>query len=103
MPLVLNPGPDDLTWVATDLLALACGNEDPDPRQIAEQFSEAVPRGEESWIFGLMSQGSHPDVAQVLTVLGRYHPDRRVAKEARPRSGPRGRSLGFSTPISMKE
>jgi hypothetical protein len=83
MPLVLNPAPDDLTWVATDLLALACGDDDPDPQQIAEQFSEAVPQGEEAWIFGLMSQSSHPDVAQVLTVLGRSHPDRRVAKEAR--------------------
>ena len=31
LPLVLDPDPDDLTWVATDLLALACGDEDPDP------------------------------------------------------------------------
>lgn len=83
LPLVLEPDPDDLTWVATDLLALACGDEDPDPDQIAAQFAEAVPQGEESWIFGLMSRSSHPDVAQVLTVLGRYHPDRRVAKDAR--------------------
>ena len=82
-PMVLDPDPDDLTWMATDLLALACGDEDPDPDEIAAQFAEAVPRGEESWIIGLMSRSSHPDVAQVLTVLGRYHPDRRVAKEAR--------------------
>jgi hypothetical protein len=82
-PMVLDPDPDDLTWMATDLLTLACGDEDPDPDEIAAQFAEAVPRGEESWIIGLMSRSSHPDVAQVLTVLGRYHPDRRVAKEAR--------------------
>ncbi len=82
-PLLLDPDPDDLTWVATDLLAVACGDEDPDPRQIAAQFREAVPRGEESWIFDLMTRSSHPLVAQVLTVLGRYHPDRRVAKDAR--------------------
>ena len=101
MPLVLNPDPDDLTWVATDLLALACGDEDPDPQQIAAQFSEAIPEGEESWIFGLMSQSSHPDVAQVLMMLGRYHPDRRVAKDTRnrtaarrPCSGPHGQQLG---------
>jgi hypothetical protein len=81
--MVLDPDPDDLTWMATDLLTLACGDEDPDPDEIAAQFAEAVPRGEESWIIGLMSRSSHPDVAQVLTVLGRYHPDRRVAKEAR--------------------
>ncbi len=35
VPLVLEPEPDDLTWVATDLLALACGEEDPDPDEIA--------------------------------------------------------------------
>jgi hypothetical protein len=83
LPVVLNPNPDDLNWVAADLLALACGDEDPDPQQVEEQFSVAVPQGEESWVFGLMSQSSHPEVAQVLTALGRYHPDRRVAKEAR--------------------
>ena len=83
LPLVLDPDPDDLTWVTTDLLALACGAEDPDPRQMAAQFREAVPQGGESWIFDLMSRSSHPQVAQVLTVLGRHHPDRRVAKDAR--------------------
>jgi hypothetical protein len=82
MPLVLEPNPDDLTWLATDLLALACGEDDPDPEVIAAQFREAVP-GEEEWIFGLMSMGSHPDVVRVLTALGRYHPDRRIAREAR--------------------
>jgi hypothetical protein len=83
VPLVLEPEPDDLTWVATDLLALACGEEDPDPDEIAAQFAEAVPPGEEAWLINQMSRGSHPDVVQVLSVLGRYHPDRRVAKLAR--------------------
>ena len=83
VPLVLEPEPDDLTWVATDLLALACGEEAPDPDEIAAQFAEAVPPGEEAWLIDQMSRGSHPDVVQVLTVLGRYHPDRRVAKLAR--------------------
>jgi hypothetical protein len=83
LPLVLDPAPDDLTWVATDLLTLACGDEVPDPRHVAAQFREAVPPGQESWIFDLMSRSSHPDVVQVLTVLGRHHPDRRVARYAR--------------------
>jgi hypothetical protein len=83
VPLILEPEPDDLTWVATDLLALACGEQDPDPDEIAAQFAEAVPPGEEAWLIDQMSRGSHPDVVQVLTVLGRYHPDRRVAKLAR--------------------
>jgi hypothetical protein len=82
-PLVLEPEPDDLTSVATDLLALACGEEDPDPGEIAAQFAEAVPPGEQAWLIDQMSRGSHPDVVRVLTVLGRYYPDRRVAKLAR--------------------
>jgi hypothetical protein len=83
MPLVLQPSPDDLTWLATDLLALACGEDDPDPDLIAAQFREAVPAGDEEWIFKVMSMGSHPDVVRVLTVLGKHHPDKRVARDAR--------------------
>jgi hypothetical protein len=83
MPLVLEPGPDDLSWLAADLLALACGADDPDPDLIAARFREAVPAGEEEWIFEQMSQGTHPDVVRVLTVLGRHHPDRRIARDAR--------------------
>jgi hypothetical protein len=83
MPLVLEPGPDDLTWLAADLLALACGADDLDPDLIAARFREAVPAGEEEWIFDQMSQGTHPDVVRVLTVLGRHHPDRRIARNAR--------------------
>jgi hypothetical protein len=75
--------PDDFTWIATDMLAMACGEKDPDPGQIAVQFADAVPKGSETWVFGLMSHSSHPDVARVLSVLGRYHPDRRVARGAR--------------------
>ena len=83
LPLVLDPDPDDLTWVATDLLALASDEEDLDPEQLAAQFRDAIPEGEESWIFGLMAQSSSPDVARVLTMIARYHPDKRIAKDAR--------------------
>jgi hypothetical protein len=83
LPLVLDPDPGDMTWLATDLLALACGADNPDPDEIAAQFAEAVPAGEETWIFGLMAYSSHPDVARVLDVLSMYHPDRRVARDAR--------------------
>jgi hypothetical protein len=83
LPLVLDPDPGDMTWLATDLLALACGADNPDPDEIAAQFAEAVPPGEETWIFGLMAYSSHPDVVRVLDVLSMYHPDRRVARDAR--------------------
>lgn len=83
LPRDLEPSPEDLTWMATDLLALACGDEEPDEEQLAEQFTQAVPPGEESRIFSLMSRSPHPDVERVLEVLGEYHPDRRVARSAR--------------------
>lgn len=104
LPLVLEPEPDDLTWMATDLLALACGDEDPDPDDIAAQFAEAVPPGQESWIIDQMSRSSHPDVAHVLTVLGRYHPDRRVAKQARraARAAARNRPTARPDPIPAR-
>jgi hypothetical protein len=82
-PLVLEPDPDDMTWVATDLLATACGATEPDPDELAEQFAEAIPVGEEAWILSLMARSSHPDVGRVLDVLGTHHPDRRVARDAR--------------------
>jgi hypothetical protein len=78
-----DPDPDDLASMATDLLALACGEEEPDSQEIAAQFSAAFPEGQEPRVFALMSQSSHPDVAKVLTVLGWYHPDRQIAKDAR--------------------
>jgi hypothetical protein len=83
MPLIMQPNPDDLTWLATDLLALACGDDDPDPDQIAARFREAVPAGTEEWILKVMSMSSHPDVVRVLTVLGKHHPDKKVARDAR--------------------
>jgi hypothetical protein len=83
LPPVLEPDPDEMTWLATDLLATACGAEQPDPDEIAAQFAEAVPPGEEEWIFELMARSSHPDVGRVLDVLEAYHPDRRVARGAR--------------------
>ena len=69
--------------MATDLLALACGEDDPDPDEIEAQFDEAVPPSEQAWLIDQMSRSSDPGVVQVLRVLGRYHPDRRVAKLAR--------------------
>ena len=83
LPLVLEPDPEDMTWVATDLLATACGVENPDPDEVTARFAEAMPAGAEKWFFWQMAQSSHPDVARVLQVLSIYHPDRRVARNAR--------------------
>jgi hypothetical protein len=81
LPLLLNPDPDDLDWVATDLLAII--DDDPDPDRIGELFAEIIPKGEEEWCIGLMAGGRNQDVIQLLELLGRYHPDRRLARSAR--------------------
>jgi hypothetical protein len=83
LPLVLEPDPEDLTGVAADLLELAASGDQPDPDEIAAQFAEAVPAGEEGWVFGLMAQSSNPQVARFLSMLSAYHPDRQIARDAR--------------------
>jgi hypothetical protein len=83
LPPELELGPDDLAWVATDLLALAVDEEFPDPEDLAVSFREAVPAGQENLVFEGMARSSHPDVESVLNHLGEYHPDKQVAKAAR--------------------
>lgn len=83
LPLVLNPNPDDLDGVASDLLLLIGDDEIPDPDLIEALFAEIAPRGEEERIIGLLAGGRHRDVVRLLELLGRYHPDRRLAKSAR--------------------
>ena len=46
-------------------------------------FNEAVPAGGEAALFDAMSRGVHPDAVAVLNHVGKYHPDKRVAKAAR--------------------
>ena len=83
VPPELELGPDDLAWLATDLLTLACDDEYPDPDDLAVSFREAVPVGQEVPLFEAMVRSSHPDAEDVLDHLGKYHPDKQVAKAAR--------------------
>jgi hypothetical protein len=83
VPAELELGPDDLAWLATDLLTLACDDEYPDPDDLAVSFREAVPPGQEVPLFEAMARSAHPDAEDVLEHLGKYHPDKQVAKAAR--------------------
>jgi hypothetical protein len=83
IPQELEPLPEDLAWVATDMLVLACDDEEPDPEAVAECLGDSVPEGEEATLFEMISRSSHPDAAAVLTHIGRHHPDKRIAKDAR--------------------
>ena len=83
VPPELDLNPDDLAWIATDLLALACDDEYPDPDDLAVSFREAVPVGQEVPLFDAMARSAHPDAEDVLNHLGRHHPDKQVSKAAR--------------------
>jgi hypothetical protein len=83
VPAELEPQADDLAWMATDLLAISCDDEFPDPDELADSFREAVPPGRETVLFEAMWRGSHPQAVDVLNHVGKYHPDRQVAKAAR--------------------
>ena len=78
--------PADIAWLATDTLA-AAGLMDLDaehhPAELARLLGEVVPRGEEQNAFEAMARLPHRQVAEVLTVIGRHHPDKKTAKLAR--------------------
>jgi hypothetical protein len=84
LPPELEPDIDDLAWMAIDLLAVACADEDTDPEELAEAFAEAMPPdGDAAQFLDLLSRGPHPDYLDVLEHIGEYHPDKATAKEAR--------------------
>jgi hypothetical protein len=82
LPLVLEPDPDDLIVMASDLLALAGDADEADSEEIASWFAAAVPEGEQAWILGLMGQSSDLVVARFLDLLSMYHPDAEIARDA---------------------
>jgi hypothetical protein len=83
-PPDLEPDADDLAWMATDLLAIPCDDEDTDPAELAEALAEALPPdGDAPAFLDLISRGPHPDALDVLEHIGEYHPDKAIAKEAR--------------------
>ena len=83
LPAELELTPEDLAWIATDLLILAIDEEYPDPDYLAVSFREAVPAGREQMLFDGMARSAHPGTPEVLRHLGEHHPDRQVAKAAR--------------------
>jgi hypothetical protein len=84
LPADLEPDVDDLSWMATDLLAIACADTDTDADELAEAFAEAMPPdGEAGPFLELLARGPHPDALDVLEHIGEYHPDKAIAKEAR--------------------
>lgn len=72
---------EDVAWLLTDVLAAA--SVALEPGELARQLGDSVPDGQEEMMFGVMARLPHPDVADVLTLIGKHHPDKKVAKAAR--------------------
>ena len=75
----LEPEVADLAWVLTDTLAAMSD----DPDELPQQIRESIPAGQEQQTFNAISLSTHPDAASVLSLIGRHHPDKRIAKAAR--------------------
>ncbi len=87
-PPGLEPDGHDLAWMITDALAAEGWDDlsddaDHEPEVLAKRLGEAIPAGQELAVFELMARVPHPDAADVLTVIGKYHPDKKIAKLAR--------------------
>jgi hypothetical protein len=81
MPPGLEPTPEDAAWLLTDVLVIALTEFEPE--DLAQQLRESVPGGQEQEMFELMARLPHPEAAEVLTQIGKHHPDKKIAKAAR--------------------
>jgi hypothetical protein len=71
---------EEMLWVSVDMLVLAMPAAEDDPEMFAENMAASGPPAhliEEMW------RVDHPDVVEVLELLGRALPDQIVAKAAR--------------------
>jgi hypothetical protein len=75
----LEPEAADIGWMLTDTLAATAA----DPEDLPQQISAAIPAGQEQQAFDAISMSPHPDAASLLTLIGRHHPDKQIAKAAR--------------------
>jgi hypothetical protein len=75
----LEPQPADIAWLLTDTLAATSD----DPDELPQQIRESIPPGQEQQAFDAISLSPHPDAASVLTLIGKHHPDKQIAKAAR--------------------
>lgn len=81
-PASLEPTPEDLAWLLTDAIAATCHGLE--PGEVGDQLRESLPSGEQPHkLLDVMWRLPHPDIVDVLTLVGDHHPDKKVAKTAR--------------------
>jgi hypothetical protein len=75
------PTVPERAWLATDALVVALLDNGPD--ELAATMRTTLPDGDVEALLEAMWRLPHPDVADVLELVGQHHPDKRVAKSAR--------------------
>ncbi|MEV4062852.1 hypothetical protein [Nonomuraea dietziae] len=85
---------EELLWVSVDMLALAMPAAEEDPEIFAENIAASGPP---AYLIEEMWRVDHPDVVDVLELLGRSIPDGTLAKAARKAAfKARSRAIGTS-------
>ena len=71
-----------------------------DGAYLAGVLSGSVPSGDEEQVFELMGRSANPTALDSLDVLGRHHPDKKIAKAAR-KAAHKARTRGAGRAVSM--
>ncbi len=80
----LEIGPDEMASMLSDTIMAM--SDALDGEDITDVLRRAIPPGDEEYAFGLMGRSANPASREALEVLGRHHPDKKIAKAARKAS-----------------
>jgi hypothetical protein len=78
-----NLDPEELDGVVADLLTLIPGDEAPGQGRIAVRFAEVIPMTQAALVFSVLARSPNPGARRVLELVGRHHPERDIARDAR--------------------
>lgn len=76
-----EPPQDMIFWLTVDTIAAQLGTADEDAAELRDLVEGLV--GQHSGFFDAVWRVEHPATADVLEAMGRLHPDKKAAKEAR--------------------
>ncbi|MFI8998364.1 hypothetical protein [Streptomyces sp. NPDC053542] len=76
-----EPSQDMIFWLTVDTLAAQLGTADEDAAELRDLVEGLV--GQHTGFFDAVWRVDHPATADVLEAMGRLHPDKKAAKEAR--------------------
>ncbi|GAA0440817.1 hypothetical protein [Streptomyces olivaceiscleroticus] len=80
-PGIPEPSQDMIFWLTVDTLAAQLGTADEDAAELRDLVEGLV--GQHAGFFDAVWRVDHPATADVLEAMGRLHPDKKAAKEAR--------------------